>query len=532
MEKSYNNRLKLTLFIFVLIPFIIASFVFMGFRIREIYKKTDNQISECANGLINNINEYIGTTFQRVRFVNRYSSINACLMNRDDIVVDGEIIKINNDIEDIINAMFSDNYLSELCIFTTNKKAIPISIVDIVDDSFFNDLSFGDDALWTVEGTDSQAYLCMYEKYEFYTDCYNVLRIRIPIKQILKGFYTSSFERVYLSLKVGNQKPICVGIENGKFLSEKFENKIYKKDYEIPELNGTLSVYIDRNIIVRNVVKQCVIYFVAVLLLFCFAFAVSWVVSENITSELNDIVSSMNKNNIDRMKTSKIKSKEFKIIQKYLINLTDKIKEENNEKIELQTKMLSQRITPHFIYNNLSAIKSTCSDKFTRAAVDKFVKYCRNIFSNNTGFIKVKDEIKNSCEYLELLQFCYGFEFRIVTDIDEKCADMTLPVNILQPILENAFIHGINRMPDEFCGVIKIEAKTDLEYLYIRITDNAGMLNKSENENKHHALDVLRKLICMYYKNTECGITLNGNDTQTTAEVKLEVNYEIENSFS
>lgn len=528
MEKTYNNRLKLTMFVFLLIPFIIASFFILAVGVKDAYKKTDQQISECADKFIDRINEYSGSTMQKIRFINYYSDINACLMKTKPTVIGNETIETNNRINDVIEAMLTNNDLSEFCIFTNNPNAVPISIIRFANNEFLNGLNLPEDNItWMLDGTDTQANLCVYKKFLLVDGYENVIRIRIPVMQLLKSFETSSFDKIWVDFELSGGNGISFGINGGKFTSAPINANSYKKDFVLSGVNGKITVSVERKYIIMRVLKFFAIYFAAGMLLFAAAFAISKFTADNITRDLNNIISTLGESGTYNIKSLNVKNKEFKIIQKYLTNLDNEIKRENDKKMKLQTEMLNLRITPHFIYNNLSAIKSTSSDKFTRLAVDKFVKYCRNIFSNRNEFIKVGDEVKNSCEYLELLQFCYDFEFDVITDIEKECENMILPANILQPILENAFIHGINRMPDDFCGVIKIEAKPDCKYLYIKVSDNAGKLGTNKSENGHHALDILRQLLDVYYKNGQCSIELYGDSSQTTAEIKVEVKYEI-----
>lgn len=116
----------------------------MGFCIRNVYKNTEQKLEECSDKFVDKINEYAGTSMQRIKFVNYYSSINACLMNTEKLIIDSEIIDTNNKINDVIGAMLANNDLSDLCIFTNNPNAIPISIVRIADDDFFAGLNIPD----------------------------------------------------------------------------------------------------------------------------------------------------------------------------------------------------------------------------------------------------------------------------------------------------------------------------------------------------------------------------------------------------
>ena len=97
---------------------------------------------------------------------------------------------------------------------------------------------------------------------------------------------------------------------------------------------------------------------------------------------------------------------------------------------------------------------------------------------------------------------------------------MFIPANILQPILENAFVHGINCLADE-SGKIDISAEYSDELLRLRVVDNAGMFNSEKYASRSRsALGILSDQIKLYYKNNEkCKISICGDQTKTTVEV-------------
>ena len=532
-DRTYKSKVRGIILILAIIPIVIASLFLLHWKITNIYSNADNAIEQCSAKATEQINEYVGTALQRIRFITYYSKINSCLMQEEKIRVDGETLRLNDEINNVLDAMFSDNNLSDIVIFTTNPNAVQISRVNIVDDSFFADKKLvNDESVWRIEEEDLRTYLVVYKKYSVISNYYNVIRIRIPLEQIMKCVSENTFHKIYADIKTDSQTENSFGYENGKLFKWDKQNikKLYVRNYRIDSIQGNLSIAIENQSIIHDIIKYSVIYVVSVfgvLLLIAFLTRLS---ADNITKEIAEIISGIDRDNIAQINHTKIKNKEFIIIQKYLSELVDRLKAENKERLELQLQVLNQRITPHFLYNNLSAIKSKCNDKETRVAVDGLIKYCRSVFSAQSSFITVEQEIKNSCTYLELLQFCYDFDFEIQTVIEEDTKLIQIPINILQPICENAFLHGLNRMPDHFHGVIKIAASREENYLIIDVADNAGQLKNTrmpESKNRLHALDILRKLIDIQYSDKNCGIELNGNQNETHTVVRMGINHEI-----
>ena len=532
-DRTYKSKVRSIFLILAIIPIVIASLFLLHWRIDKIYSDANKAIEQCSAKATEQINEYVGTALQRIRFITYYSKINSCLMQEEKTRVDGETLRLNDEINNVLDAMFSDNNLSDVVIFTTNPNAVQISKVNIVDDSFFADKNLkNDESVWRIEEEDLSTYLAVYKKYSLIPDYYNVIRIRIHIEQIIKCVSENTFHKIYADIKTDSQTENSFGYENGKLFKWDKKNikKLYVKNYRIDSIQGNLSVAIENKNIIHDIIKYSIIYVVSVfgvLLLIVFLTRLS---ADNITKEIAEILSGIDRDNITQINHTKIKNKEFIIIQKYLSELVDRLKAENKERLELQLQVLNQRITPHFLYNNLSAIKSRCNDKETRIAVDGLIKYCRSVFSAQSSFITVEQEIKNSCTYLELLQFCYDFDFEIQTEIDENTKLIQVPINILQPICENAFLHGINRMPEDFHGIIKIAAKREGHYLIIDVADNAGKLKNTRmpgSMDRLHAIDILRKLIAIQYNDPNCGIELRGNENETHTVVRMGINYEI-----
>ena len=111
---------------------------------------------------------------------------------------------------------------------------------------------------------------------------------------------------------------------------------------------------------------------------------------------------------------------EIEIIKNYLLELQRKLKAENEERLKFEIELLAERISPHFLYNNLSAIKSNYQNPAARKAIDRLVKYYRNVFQKGDRLTTVQAEIENGVEYLKLMRFSYENRFEINVNISYR----------------------------------------------------------------------------------------------------------------
>ncbi|CAM3570255.1 sensor histidine kinase [Erysipelothrix urinaevulpis] len=161
----------------------------------------------------------------------------------------------------------------------------------------------------------------------------------------------------------------------------------------------------------------------------------------------------------------------------------------NLRKAELRT--LQAQINPHFLYNildliNWLAIKHGASD--IQEIVEKLAKFFRLSLSSGKEFVKIKDEIEHIKLYTEIQNKRFDDNIALILDVEEEILDYYTINLILQPLIENSILHGINEKTDKK-GTIKITAYQDIESIVIEIEDDGiGMseakLNSILNKEK------------------------------------------------
>lgn len=139
---------------------------------------------------------------------------------------------------------------------------------------------------------------------------------------------------------------------------------------------------------------------------------------------------------------------------------------------EAEFKTLASQINPHFLYNTLETIrmKAYCNqDKETATLVKKLGKFMRRCLEVKDSMVTLESELEFTKSYLELQAARFGdrVSYSIYCEVDVKY--IVLPL-IIQPIVENAFVHGIESSKSN--GQIKIKIYYKENNVIIDVIDN------------------------------------------------------------
>jgi sensor histidine kinase YesM len=141
-----------------------------------------------------------------------------------------------------------------------------------------------------------------------------------------------------------------------------------------------------------------------------------------------------------------------------------------DERRSLQLLLLQERINPHLLYNTLSSIKWAFPDERLRSVIDAMVNYYRTTLKRGNEMLTVAQEIELIRQYLILQRFAYRSDFSFVVEIDATVRDIMIPKHLLQPFVENAFLHGINGLDKGGC--ITVRAMRASQAIVFEIVDN------------------------------------------------------------
>ena len=126
--------------------------------------------------------------------------------------------------------------------------------------------------------------------------------------------------------------------------------------------------------------------------------------------------------------------------------LIDKLVQEEHEKKEVELEALHAQINPHFLYNTLNTIKWMAKiqgNTSVSKSITALIKLLR--ISTNLGrdMITLREELDYVENYIIIQKLRFNQTVNLTRSIEEECLDLSVPKLILQPIVENSIIYGL-----------------------------------------------------------------------------------------
>ncbi|MBE5858062.1 MAG: sensor histidine kinase [Lachnospiraceae bacterium] len=148
-----------------------------------------------------------------------------------------------------------------------------------------------------------------------------------------------------------------------------------------------------------------------------------------------------------------------------------------------EIRALQNQINAHFIYNVLESIKMMAeideeyeiSDSIT--SLGKLLRYSMRWVSGN---VSVEDELEYIKNYIALINLRYDFTVNLSVNVPENLMEQQIPKMSLQPIVENAILHGIEPLGVD--STIYIKATTDGKDAIVEVTDSGQGMSAEELE--------------------------------------------------
>lgn len=153
--------------------------------------------------------------------------------------------------------------------------------------------------------------------------------------------------------------------------------------------------------------------------------------------------------------------------------LVNTVYTERIAKQQAQFQVLLAQINPHFLYNTLGTIKWYARMK-DQSEIEKMtgslIELLKSSVRRTSEFHTLSKEIIELNNYIFIQKIGYGDELQIKFDIDENLLDCYVPYFTLQPLLENAILHGIELSKGN--AWIKISVWHEQEVVYLMVEDN------------------------------------------------------------
>lgn len=148
---------------------------------------------------------------------------------------------------------------------------------------------------------------------------------------------------------------------------------------------------------------------------------------------------------------------------------------------DAELKSLQSQINPHFLFNTLNAA-SQLSMMEGADRTSEFIENIAELFRYNLRKLDepatLADEIRYANNYMFILKTRFGSRIEFHTDVDEGIRNVKIPCTIIQPIIENAFIHGLQNLERD--GEILLSVKLLNESILIVVEDNGEGMTEEQ----------------------------------------------------
>ncbi|WP_404660427.1 cache domain-containing sensor histidine kinase [Haloimpatiens myeolchijeotgali] len=333
-------------------------------------------------------------------------------------------------------------------------------------------------------------------------------------------FYDKYVEKI-LEQDKGNFLGTIAGQKSAIYFST-----IHNSGFKIVKIIPLRSINKDKNVIIR-------VFFILFLLLGIMGVSAAIVLSRNISKPINDLSKLMKKvetgsldvrYNVNTNDEIEILGDSF---NKMVIELDSLIKEVYLKQYllkESELKALKAQINPHFLYNTLESINCMAKLKDNKGvskmviALGKFLRYSMSKKGDIVSIEECMGEVKN---YLDIQKVRFGDKFECSISIEDGVKDKNILKLLVQPIVENALIHGLE--PKIGKGTLQIKVYKNKEDICIDVIDNGVGVKDNVTSTKSIGMSNVNKRIKLQY-GEQYGVNIKNFKNPTCIQIKIPFN--------
>ncbi|MFD0674065.1 sensor histidine kinase [Cohnella sp. GCM10027633] len=503
---KYRHKIAAIIFLFALVPMLIlGSVLFLNVwngKVGDILDKNEAQLA----GGVAGVDNMLTSNIDKLLFINNNFYINNYLETKTDQNLVG-IMSFNDYLQSVIGAVRADLSNDSVIVYSLDEATLNGDYLRNVQSlggyepdggAALRKEILGSDTgslVWRIatlpgNGTlEAQTYIYVYKKLASFREPLGVTEIRIPFSSIPAYFeYELPPGSSVVFAASGGTRPLFVAGNGVETAVESTPSGKYELSLALKSGIGSVTMYVPKKLVFHEL-RAYLFYAVALLLAATLIlFATVEVVSFYLTKKFEVLFRRMNTtvdsllNNDDSLKFSTTDdefSRLGNVFYELIVRIRDyyqKINAYETERTVLETQLLQERINPHFLYNTLSTMKWISGDERIRSVIDSMVRYYRIALNKGSSIITIDQELEMMREYLNLQKFAYGIDFEFSIRVEEGLGGTPLLKHLLQPVVENAVLHGINGRESGGAIDIRVYGKQSPESqegeVRIAITDN------------------------------------------------------------
>jgi len=456
MKKEFDIKSKFLMIIFC-VTFVLFIIIF-AVSASLIYQSEYQNYADNAGKRLETTKGHLDSILSNA--VERSSNISK------NLLVQSTLMTESSDTEFLEEYMFLDkffdsfkefeNYVDgQIRIYTTNKnfpQNAYVSPITSLDKDVCGELErlSKNEVIWHFFLDEKEPYLSVFRRVDHGDSFLGYLEIKTSFKRI---------KNIVNSAEMAPEENISIISPDGKNIyGPGIEGDTNKLHFQKRILTGhDIVLSTDTGHVYRNYyVYICILALLLIVLLVVFYVLYQFILSK-MTRHFHGFVESIeNDENIllnpdlidaegDR-DTLKIKKK-FKELAQKLNQMYLDLEQISKEKKKVELEYMQSKINPHLLYNSLSVMKwrmFESNDATMMKLIDLMVEYYRGVLSGGSNIVTVDDEIVLIKQYLSVVKIAYSRDFESEINVSKDVGDFYIIKQILQPVVENAVMHGLN----------------------------------------------------------------------------------------
>lgn len=476
-NELFKNRIMSIIFRFVLIPVLLLCIILGFFVIRNNRTKVINRYETLLSGRVKDIGAMYKTMIDRIGYIKSNIRIRRILTLDYGYSFTDEVSDLYEvrDLLEVFNMMEENMSVRLYSVNDNVRRTSFLGSVEEIGDIYSEICILGDNEyIWrNIDGKEIAIYCGMYNS----GDLYGIIEEKIKLEAIrnMFDFITGDEASVFYEMDDTVIPITDNSIKHYKRIESEMEYSPHRLILDINSNTyyGNTIMYFGFSIFAFAAIIMLIMHFAG--------FSV-----DKATNGLYELIESVD---VYKFLSSGEKAEpsenidEFDMLYRKFYGLLEslkdaqtKIQEHENFERKMKLELLQANINPHFLYNSLSAIRWLSNDKRVNDFVKSLVEFYRIGLNQGESITTVGREMEMVNAYINVERAAFGDDFTYTADISEEASDGRIIKNSIQPIVENAFMHGINGMGDEGC--IKVSVTYDGENIKICVCDNGRGMNE------------------------------------------------------
>jgi len=175
--------------------------------------------------------------------------------------------------------------------------------------------------------------------------------------------------------------------------------------------------------------------------------------------------------------------------------LISQVVDEQNHARQSELRALQYQIKPHFMYNTLNSIKYMAiiqGNERVGKQLSAFIELLEASLNKESDFSTLDFDLQLVKDYVSLQKYRYMGCFSMEYNISDEAKNCYVPRFLLQPLVENSILHGMDTKRND--NLIKIKANVSGGMLHIEVDDNGkGMTDEQKQKVLHQEADTKRQ---------------------------------------